>query len=536
VTDTVAHTWQFAASVQNLLKQSIGTLDGTTVTGVKVFITGFHTAAGTGTVSVANADGVGTLTAPNQPYFAYSEIVAPNGYAAKKLWKFRVPNTVKAVSMNILVSSDFPAEQTVSAIAPDTEPMWYRADSNWNGGQAKRAITLGFRSGTSLADRQLAVAYVGGTLIGGVQADSGDGVYLISVASDGSASALEDAINRLSSLPQVEFATETARAAPYLSQDPRGAKLVAEQQREKPIVLALTCEMNRSLATVRCRPIAAPPAGASASVVYGPAVAYARFFPIKFVKDDVAHSWQFTAYLQNLLGQSVGTLNGTSVTGVRVFVTDVHASAGTGAVSVANADGTGNLTAPDQPYFHYNEIVAPNGYAASKLWKFDVPNTVTAVSMSVIISGDFPAEQNVTLAPPDTTAAWVEADSNTGGRSGRTAIGVAYQKRTVMVVFQRLATLTDRQLAVASVNGAVVGGQRATDGVSGWYLVQVPDDGTGEGVLAARAILRKQPQVKSALVTIYMSTGDHSPPEKLSGPRTVSPDTSSAASPRRLMH
>jgi len=318
--------------------------------------------------------------------------------------------------------------------------------------------------------------------------------------------------------------------------EPRDAKLIAERQREQPVVLALTCEMASSAAVVTCRPIAAPPAGVSPSVVYGAQATYASFFPLDLVKDAVARRWQFTAHLQNLLEQSVGTLDDTTVTGVKVFVTELRATAGTGTVSVANADGTGDFTAPNQPYFKFNQIVEPNGYSGKKLLKFNVPKTVTAVSMNVIILADFPAEQNVTLAPPDTTAAWVEADSNTGGRSGPTAIGVAYQKRILMVVFQPSATLMDRRLAIASVNGAVVGGRRATDGVSGWYIVQVPDDGTGTGVLAARAILRKQPQVKSAIVSIYMSSGDHSPPEKLTAPRTASPDSISVAAPPPLLH
>jgi hypothetical protein len=214
VKDTVTHTWQFTAYLQNLLKQSIGTLNGTTTTGVKVFVTDFHATSGTGTVSVANADGTGTFTAPNQPYFNYNQIIAPSGYSGNKLWKFSVPNTVTAVSMSILLSTDFPAEQTVFAIAPDTEPSWFALDSNWSGTQMKRVISVGFRTGTTLADRQLAVAYVNGTIVGGVQGDGDEGVYLVSIASDGSTDALTSAMNRIALLPQVEFATETARGTP----------------------------------------------------------------------------------------------------------------------------------------------------------------------------------------------------------------------------------------------------------------------------------------------------------------------------------
>ena len=119
--------------------------------------------------------------------------------------------------------------------------------------------------------------------------------------------------------------------------DPHGSKPVAQEQHGPPVVLSLTCEMTSSSATITCRPpITAAPPGVSARVIYGATATYAIFFPFNLVKDTVAHTWQFTAYMQNLLKQSIGTLNGTTTTGVKIFVTDFHASAGTGAVSVAN--------------------------------------------------------------------------------------------------------------------------------------------------------------------------------------------------------
>jgi hypothetical protein len=311
---------------------------------------------------------------------------------------------------------------------------------------------------------------------------------------------------------------------------PRGPKPIAQQE-GPPVLLSLTCDLNGSASTVSCRPLPpSAPAGVNASVIYGATATYAVFFPFNLVKDTVAHTWQFTAYLQNRLKQPVGTLNGTTTTGVKVFVTDFHATAGSGVVSVANADGVGTFTAPNQPFFNYNQIVAPSGYSSNKLWKFNVPNSVTAVSMSILISTDFPAEQNVTIVPPDTTAKWVEADTNTGGRTLPTAIQVPYAKRTLKVVFDSTATLADRQLAVAFVNGQVVGGFKAADGISGWYIVQVPDDGTGSGVLAARTALRSLPQVKFALVNVYL-TGSELTPKDGKGFHTwtLSPDSVSLA-------
>jgi len=218
VKDTVAHTWQFTAYVQNLLKQPIGTLNGSTVTGVKVFISDFHVTAGTGTVSVANADGTSTFTAPNQPYFNYNQIVTPSGYTSNKLWKFNVPNTVTAVSMSILISTDFPAEQNVTALPPATKPTWFSNDSSWVGPEhndfLKRVITLCFRDATTLPDRQLAVAYVNGTVVGGAPMSTGDGCYYVQVADDGSGTQLDGAVTRLKTLPQVEVAAPTYGASP----------------------------------------------------------------------------------------------------------------------------------------------------------------------------------------------------------------------------------------------------------------------------------------------------------------------------------
>jgi len=278
---------------------------------------------------------------------------------------------------------------------------------------------------------------------------------------------------------------------------------VAQEAQGPPVVLSLTCTFSSASTTVSCGP-AAPPlaAGVSASVIYGSTPTYATFFAFNLVKDLVAQQWSFTAYVQNLLKQSVGTLNGTTVTGLKVFVTDFHATAGTGTVSIANADGTGTFTAPNQPYFNYNQIVAANGYTGNKLWKFNVPNTVTAVSMSILISTDFPAEQTVTLVPPDTIPAWVHADSNlaasTASASGN------FTKRIVKVRFRSTASLADRQLAIAYANGIVVGGKRSADGIGGYYLVQVADDGTGSAILSAAKRLTSLPQVESAIFEVSL--------------------------------
>jgi len=245
-------------------------------------------------------------------------------------------------------------------------------------------------------------------------------------------------------------------------------------------------------------------------VLNGSAVPYARFLTTNLLADTVAHTWTFTAHVQNLLEQPVGTLNRTTVTGVKVFVTDLHATAGTGTVSIANADGTETFTAPNQPYFYYNQIVASTGDTGDKLWMFNVPNTVTDVSMSIMISADFPAEQNVTALPPTSYPDWINSDTNVSQRTD--SVHVRFLKRVLVLRFRSAVTLSDRQLAVAYVNGTVIGGSQNPDG-SGFYYIQMPSDTTGANLFSASKRLQSLPQVENAypevlLEPIYLTPRD----------------------------
>src|SRR5437867_1569558 len=68
-------TFQADVTVQNLTALPMGTSDGSTVTGVKVFFhSGPTVTSGTGTVTVAHPDGMGTFTGMEQPFFLYNEI------------------------------------------------------------------------------------------------------------------------------------------------------------------------------------------------------------------------------------------------------------------------------------------------------------------------------------------------------------------------------------------------------------------------------------------------------------------------------
>ncbi len=265
------------------------------------------------------------------------------------------------------------------------------------------------------------------------------------------------------------------------------------------LMLALTCTLSRSASTVSCAPASSRAAGVSANVIVSVTGTYAQFVPFNLVKDTVHQIWSFDAFLHNLMMQSIGTLNGTTVTGSKVFVTDIEATQGTGTVSVINPDGTGNFTAPNQPYFNYNQIVAAGANSNAKLWKVSVPNTVTAVNMDILMSTDFPAEQTVTATPPDSEPQWFGDDSSW---TGPTQTG--YLKGVVTLCFTDSATSQDRQLAVAFAGGTIVGGA-PVDGGDGCYYMKAPNGSVSTDTAISR--LQSLPQVDGVSPTAHPSPG-----------------------------
>jgi hypothetical protein len=95
-------------SVENLTAQALGTVDGVAPSpdGVRVFFeSGPNVTGGTGTVSVANADGQAAFTRAEQPYFRYAGILAPGDTTPAREWRFTVPNTVTSFSFTLYVAA-----------------------------------------------------------------------------------------------------------------------------------------------------------------------------------------------------------------------------------------------------------------------------------------------------------------------------------------------------------------------------------------------------------------------------------------------
>ena len=119
---------------------------------------------------------------------------------------------------------------------------------------------------------------------------------------------------------------------------------------------------------------------------------------IKLTSSNVSYAgevFSFTTTVQNLIPQALGTTNGTTLdpTGVRVFFEQEPVfTSGSGTIDFVNpgggslVDGFATFTRANQPYYQYDEILAPNQTSAGKLWRMHIPSTVTTFAFTVYVS------------------------------------------------------------------------------------------------------------------------------------------------------
>jgi hypothetical protein len=106
-----ADSFTFDMTVTNQFEFPIGTTDGVNPdpNGIRVFfVDGIHTTGGTGSVTVANADGVDAFTAAGQAYFAYHGVLQPGATTAARRWKLRFDPGVTTFSFGLYVSTPVP--------------------------------------------------------------------------------------------------------------------------------------------------------------------------------------------------------------------------------------------------------------------------------------------------------------------------------------------------------------------------------------------------------------------------------------------
>jgi photosystem II stability/assembly factor-like uncharacterized protein len=158
----------------------------------------------------------------------------------------------------------------------------------------------------------------------------------------------------------------------------------------------IDCTASVRDATLTCGAAPALSGGVMGNVIVGGQHHNVRLVS-RNARYDGTSAFEVDVTLQNLLGQALGTSDGSTVQGVRVFFEQQPtASVGTGEVEVDNEDGSAIiLQGAATPYFSYDEILQPRGTSQSKTWRFTMPSTVSSFRFSVLVDGPVPAETGV---------------------------------------------------------------------------------------------------------------------------------------------
>ena len=156
----------------------------------------------------------------------------------------------------------------------------------------------------------------------------------------------------------------------------------------------IACTVAVDAGEARCEPLSG--GGGVQNVILGGQGTYVRLVSSGLAYDSVARVFSMDVTVQNLLAQHMGTPDGTTVSGVKVFFERLPAATGgSGDVTVANADGRGGFTGLDQPYFEYPEILEGRGSTQPRSWRFNVPTTVSSFGFAVYVDTRLPSEQGV---------------------------------------------------------------------------------------------------------------------------------------------
>jgi hypothetical protein len=165
--------------------------------------------------------------------------------------------------------------------------------------------------------------------------------------------------------------------------------------------------------------------------------------------------------VQNLIPQPLGTTNvAVDSAGVRVFfAAGPTVTSGSGSAVISNPSGRAIFTAPDQPFFQYDEVLHTNDISQAKRWLFHVDPTVASFSFVVYVAAAVPRPYgwiDITVPCPESDPIYLSA-------AARTVVGNLIPNAAVTW------SSSDTTLATVTQNGVVTwhGGEvyiRATSG------------------------------------------------------------------------
>jgi hypothetical protein len=127
-------TVQFDVTVMNLLPEAMGTPDGVIVdsAGISVFFAAGPTVTqGTGTITLANPDGVAEFTAPGQAYFRWNEMLAQNQVSSAKPWKMVPTSGVEKFSFRVYVAAELQPMLVINEVLVNTLGTVNEATGEW---------------------------------------------------------------------------------------------------------------------------------------------------------------------------------------------------------------------------------------------------------------------------------------------------------------------------------------------------------------------------------------------------------------------
>jgi hypothetical protein len=176
--------------------------------------------------------------------------------------------------------------------------------------------------------------------------------------------------------------------------------------RESPrrLAQAVACRADVLVGSIDCQdPIRDPASSLSLAITLGGQGTFV-LLASQNVSYDGTSTFQAEVTVQNLIAQALATTDGTTLDpdGVRVFFhSGPRVTEGSGVVSVANADGTGTFTGSSQPYFQYDEILAPDAVSATKTWQWSVPPNVVTFAFEVYVTAAVQHSEGWVTAMPD---------------------------------------------------------------------------------------------------------------------------------------
>ena len=185
---------------------------------------------------------------------------------------------------------------------------------------------------------------------------------------------------------------------------------------------SLTCAVHVKAGSLSCvTNTATPPAGSMAIQVIGGQDSYVRLTSASTAWDAGTEILSSSVTVQNLVQSALGTPDGSTVTGVMVFMqSGPTVTSGSGSVSLL-ADGTATFLATGQPYIMYNQKLEPYELSQPRTWMFSVPATVSTFTFQVYVAADVvdpsaPMLDAVWSGASTTDSLWTDTLNWYGGR------------------------------------------------------------------------------------------------------------------------